>query len=89
MMYPYLTLADGIEITHSHLIEREGTSIVEVHFERAIPDGFQSARCQLPDYTWKYNDGFSAEQIDFFEELLRHNAHLFFRYASEGGMHCA
>lgn len=89
MMYPYLTLADATEITHSHLIEKDGINTVEVHFERAVPNGFQSARCQLPEYKWKFNDGFSDDDILFFEELLRHNAHLFFRYASQGGMHCA
>lgn len=89
MMYPYLTLSDETEITHSHLIEKDGIDTVEVHFERAVANGFQSARCQLPGYVWKFNDGFSAEDIKFFEELLRHNAHLFFRYAAQGGMHCA
>lgn len=89
MMYSYLTLSDGTEITHSHLIEKDGDMAVEVHFERAIPNGFQSARCQLPDYVWKFNDGYSAESIAFFEELLKHNAHLLFRYAAQGGMHCA
>lgn len=89
MMYPYLTLADETKITHSHLMEQDGICVVEVHFERAIPNGFQSARCQLPQHKWKLNDGFSDQDIIFFEELLRHNAHLFFRYASQGGMHCA
>ena len=86
-MYPYLTLADQTEITHTHLIERDGNSTVEVHFERPVQNGFQSARCRLPEYTWLFNEGFSAEDIAFFEELLQHNAHLFFRYAGQGGMH--
>lgn len=89
MMYPYLTLDDNTDITHSHLIERDNKTFVEVHFERAIPHGFQSARCILPDYTWKFNEGFSEQDIRFFEELLINNAHLFFRFASQGGMHCA
>lgn len=58
MMYPYITLADDTEITHSHLIEREGTQSVEVHFERPTEDGFISARCVLPSYEWKFNEGF-------------------------------
>ena len=89
MMYPYLILADQTEITHSHLIKRDGNNTVEVHFERPVQNGFQSARCRLPEYTWLFNEGFSAEDTAFFEELLRHNAHLFFRYAGQGGMHCA
>ena len=34
MMYPYITLADETEITHSHVMEHEGVQSVEVHFER-------------------------------------------------------
>lgn len=89
MMYPYLTLADDTEITHSQLIKNGDFDTVEVHFERAVEGGFLSARCQLPDYKWIFNKGFSAEDIAFFQELLEHNAHLFFRYALQGGSSCA
>lgn len=89
MMYQYLTLGDNTEVTHSHLINRDGVDTVEVHFERPVSDGFQSARCRLPDYTWLFNDGFAPADISFFEELLRYNAHLFFRFAGQGGTYCA
>ena len=89
MMYPYMTLSDETEITHSHLIERDGQQIVEVHFERPTETGFDSARCVLPTYTWKFNEGYSPAEIAFFEEFLRHNAHLFYRYAAQGGIQCA
>ena len=89
MMYPYMVLADGTEITHSHIIDDNGTEQVEVHFERATEQGFDSARCVLPTYQWKFNEGFSAEDIRFFEEFLRHNAHLLYRYAAQGGISCA
>ncbi len=39
MMYPYMVLADGTEITHSHIIDDNGTEQVEVHFERATEQG--------------------------------------------------
>ena len=70
MMYPYMVLADGTEITHSHIIDDDGTEQVEVHFERATEQGFDSARCVLPTYHWKFNEGFSPEEIHFFEEFL-------------------
>ena len=89
MMYPYITLADGTEITHSHIIDQDDTHRVEVHFERATEQGFDSARCVLPSYQWKFKEGFTAEEINFFEEFLRHNAHLLYRYAAQGGIHCA
>lgn len=89
MMYPYITLADETEITHSNLLEQNGVQTVEVHFERPTEHGFDSARCVLPFYQWKFNDGYSNAEILFFEELLRNNAHLLFRYANQGGIHCA
>lgn len=58
---------------------------VEVHFERPTEQGFCSARCVLPSYKWMFNDGFSPDEIAFFEEFLRHNAHLLYRYAAQGG----
>ena len=88
-MYPYITLADETEITHSDLLERNGAQMVEVHFERPTEHGFDSARCILPSYQWKFNDGYSNAEILFFEELLRNNAHLLFRYANQGGIHWA
>ena len=39
MMYPYIELADGTEIVHSHLIQKDDMDMVEVHFERAVDDG--------------------------------------------------
>ncbi len=89
MMYPYITLADETEITHSHLIEDNGVQKVEVHFERACVNGFDSARCVLPTYEWKFNEGFSDVEIKFFFEFLQSNAHLLYRYAAQGGIHCA
>lgn len=89
MMYPYITLADDTEITHSHIIEHEGIQSVEVHFERPTENGFDSARCVLPSYEWKFNEGFRSDEIVLFDEFLRHNAHLLYRYAAQGGIHCA
>lgn len=89
MMYPYITLADDTLITHSHLIEENGTQTVEVHFERPAETGFDSARCVLPTYEWKFNEGFTPKEMAFFDEFLRNNAHLLYRYAEQGGIHCA
>lgn len=84
MMYPYMKLSDETEIVHSHLIEENGQKRVEVHFERPIEDGFDTARCSLPSYTWIIRDGFSDEEISKFEVFLKNNAHLLFKYAESG-----
>ncbi len=89
MIYPYLTLADGTEIVHTHLFQKDGQDVVEVHFEKPVDDGFKSARCELPSYHWLFNKGYSEDEIKFFTEFLEHNAHLIFRYASTGGLKLA
>lgn len=86
MMYPYMTLADGTEIVHSQIIEKDGENTVQVHFECPIEGGFKSARCELPDYKWMFNDGYSEKEIAFFTEFLEHNAHLIYKYAANGGL---
>ncbi len=89
MMYPYMTLADETEIVHSQIVEKDGVKKVIVNFERPVENGFDSARCELPDYKWTEHIGYSDEEIAMFEELLRNNAHLLYKYAENGGIHIA
>lgn len=86
-MYPYLTFNDGTQVVHSDIVEDDGGQKVLVHFERPTDDGFDSVRCELPSYEWTLWEGhFSTDEIDSLEQFLRNNAHLIFRYASEGGL---
>lgn len=89
MMYPYMKLADETEIAHSQLIKENGENRIEVHFERPTENGFDTARCILPSYTWIKRDGFTDEEIKNFEVFLRNNAHLLFKYAESGGLDIA
>ncbi|MEE0419582.1 MAG: hypothetical protein UDG86_05995 [Lachnospiraceae bacterium] len=89
MMYPYMQLADETEITHSQIIEKNNKQTVEVHFERPTEDGFDTARCVLPDYTWIKCEGYTVQEIEKFNEFLRCNAHLLYKYAANGGVHIA
>lgn len=75
-------LFDETEITHSHIIEEDSIQKVEVHFERPTDDGFDTARCILPTYSWIKRQGFSDEEIHKFENFLHSNAHLLYKYAS-------
>lgn len=86
MLYPYMTLADETEILHTHLIEGETGPRVEVHFERPSDSCFDTARCVLPTYEWIIRTGYSDDEIKDFEDFLRHNAHLLYRFARNGGM---
>ena len=89
MMYPYMILHDETEITHSHIIEENGGKTVEVHFERPTENGFDMARCSLPSYIWIKREGFSDEEIYVFEQFLKNNAHLLYKYAENGGIKIA
>ena len=87
MMYPYMTLEDGTEVTHSELFQENGVNKVLVHFERPTANGFDSVRCELPSYTWTVWEGsYSPEEIDGFDRYVRSNAHLLYRYAANGGL---
>lgn len=89
MMYPYMTLADETEIVHSQIIEIGEQKKVIVNFERPTENGFDSARCELPDYKWTERTGYSDEEIAMFEQLLHCNAHLLYKYAANGGIQIA
>ena len=89
MMYPFMTLNDETEIVHSQLIEDKGVKKVIVNFERPTDNGFDSARCELPEYKWTEKEGYSDEEIAFFEKLLHSNAHLLYKYAANGGIKIA
>lgn len=87
MMYPYMKLPDDTEIVHSELLD--GNKVF-VHFERPTENGFDSVRFELPSYdkvSWEGN--YTEEELKDFVELLRHHAHLIYKYAAEGGVNIA
>ena len=84
MMYPYLTLNDDTEITHS---EMKADGSVKVYIE--TPDdegGFHSAVCWLPQYKWEDINGYGESEMAFFQELIRNNAHLILEFSQDGGV---
>ena len=83
MMYPFLTLNDDTEITHS---EMKCDGRVKVYIE--TPDEkyyFRHATCWIPEYTWEDIYHFSDEKIQYFEEIIRSTAHLIMEFSQEGG----
>lgn len=89
MMFSYITFADETEVTHSQVLARNGQHEVEVHFERPTEKGFDEARCVLPAYEWIHRMGFTDEEIIYFEQFLRSNVHLLYKYAKEDGLKIA
>jgi len=84
-MYPYLTLEDETEIVHSHLLVENGKEFVKVYIEKPVINGFHHATCFLPEYRWEEIEGFSHEEIQYFQEILESSAHLILRFAAGGG----
>ena len=82
MKYPYMTLDDNTEITHSSLMP-DGT--VMVYIETPVGDEFHYATCALPTYEWKDIYGYGSDEIADFNDFLHHNAHLIIEFAKEGG----
>lgn len=82
MMYPYMTLNDNTEITHS---EMKPDGRVKVYIETPVENGFHDATCWLPDYTWEVH-GYSDSEMNYFKELIRDNAHLILEFSQEGGI---
>jgi len=83
-MYPYMTLNDDTEITHSEML-LDGR--VKVYIETPdLKDGFHHAVCYLPEYTWEEINGYSDVEMDYFKRLVRDNAHLILEFSQEGGI---
>ena len=81
MMYPYMTLKDDTEITHSE-VKEDGR--VKVYIETPDEkDGFHHAVCWLPQYEWQDIEGYSEAEMESFRTLVRNNGHLMIR--QEGG----
>lgn len=84
MMYPFLTLNDDTEITHS---EMRPDGHVKVYIETPdIKDGFHNATCWLPEYKWEDVFGYSDSELSYFQNLVRDNAHLIIEFSQEGGV---
>lgn len=84
MMYPYMTLNDNTEITHSEMKE-DGS--VKVYIE--TPDeagGFRSAVCWLPNYKWENIKGYTEAEMALLRDLVRDNAHLILEFSQDGGV---
>ena len=74
MMYPFMTLNDDTEITHSEMKQDGRVKVyIETPDER---DGFHNATCWLPDYSWEKVQGYSDAEMTYFKRLIQNNAHL-------------
>ena len=84
MMYPFMTLNDDTEITHS---EMKPDGRVKVYIETPdAKDGFHNAVCWLPQYQCENIAGYTDAEMTYFKKLIRNNAHLILEFSQEGGI---
>ena len=83
MMYPFLQIDGDTEIVHSDMFPN---GEVKVYVEKPdAKDGFHHASCFLPTYRWEDVEGFSAKEIDRYQEVIESTAHLIMEFAQTGG----
>ena len=82
-MYPFMTLEDNTEITHSEMLPDGKVKVyVEKPDER---DCFHNASCYLPGYEWRDINGFTEDEIVQYQEIIESTAHLILEFSKEGG----
>ncbi len=87
MMYPFMTLDDETEITHSDYLD-DGK--VKVYVEKPdAKDCFHHMTCYLPDYEIKDVYGFNSQEISRYMEIIKSTAHLIMEFSKEGGFEYA
>ena len=79
MKYPFMTMPDETEITHSSIFEENGVEKIRVYIERPVEGGFIDATCILPDYSWQ-NNGFSDAEIKEFQDILEKGSHVIYKF---------
>ena len=84
MMYPFMTLNDDTEITHSEMKEDGRVKVyIETPDEK---DGFHHAVCWLPEYRWEDIQGYMEDEMSYLQQLIRNNAHLIIECSRDGGV---
>ena len=83
MMYPFMTLNDDTEITHSDILPDESVKVyIETPDEK---DGFHHMTMYLPSYRVDEVYKYTAAEVEKYLELVRSTAHLIIRFARGGG----
>ena len=84
MMYPFMTLNDDTEITHS---EMKPDGRVKVYIETPGDfGGFHNATCWLPDYKRENIKGYSEDKICYLQNLISDNALLIIKASQKRNM---
>ena len=91
MVYTLCKYPDETELTFSDIRKKDnGEEYIRVSFERPTENGFDTVVFELPSYKIIEKDGnYSDKEVEEFRKIVERGAHLFFKYAREGGIKCA
>lgn len=88
MMYPFCKYPDETEVGFSNIRKKEnGEEFMIICFERPTDDGLDTVIFELPSYEIIEKSGhYTDEEIESFRQIVERGAHLFFKYARNGGL---
>ena len=90
MVYTLCKYPDETEVVFSDILKKDNEEYIRVSFERPTEHGFDIVVFELPSYEIVEKDGqYSDEEIEEFRQIVERGAHLFFKYAREGGLKLA
>lgn len=88
MVYTLCKYADETLVTFTDIRKKDNEEeYIRVSFERPTKNGFDTVVFELPSYNIIEKDGqYSDEEVEEFKLIVERGAHLFFKYAREGGL---
>lgn len=88
MVYEFAKYSDETLVVFSDIRKKEnGEEYIRISFERPTENGFDTVVFELPSYEIVEKDGnYTDKEIEEFRETVEKGAHLFFKYAREGGL---
>ena len=91
MVYEFAKYPDETLVVFSDIRKKNnGEEYLIVSFERPTENGFDTVVFELPSYKIIEKDGhYTDDEINEFRSTVENGAHLFFKYAREGGLKLA
>lgn len=88
MVYEFAKYPDETLVVFSDIRKKENDEeYILVTFERPMEYGFDTVVFEIPGYKIVEKEGhFSEKEIQEFKETVERGAHLFFKYARQGGL---
>ena len=88
MVYTLCKYPDETEVVFSDIRKKEnGEEYIRISFERPTEKGFDTVVFELPSYEIVEKDGnYTDQEIEEFRHIVERGAHIFFKYARNGGL---